>query len=124
VKIGRSKSLADKNSAQRITQTSLGLLLLQSTTCSCTGIEPWSRWARGAVFWVDREARVQIAPSGMMKKRKDSLVISLTPLSASVFALVTMGLTGQFFRMMSSIVSFVSRVAPSGARLAAEGATD
>jgi hypothetical protein len=30
---------------------------------------------RGAAFWADSEAKVQIAPSGMMKKRKDGLVI-------------------------------------------------
>jgi hypothetical protein len=108
VKIGRQKYRRSENSVQRITQTSLRLLLLQSTTCSCTSIEPRSRCARGAVFWVDREARVQIAPSGMMKKRKGGLVISLTPLSASRFDSVIIGLKSQFFRMMSSIVSFVS----------------
>jgi hypothetical protein len=120
LKIGRRKYRRSENSVQRMTQISLGLLLLQSTTCSCTGIEPRSRWARGVVFWADSEARVQIAPSGMMKKRKDGLVISLTPLSALVFDLAMMGLTGQFFRMMSSIVSFVSWVALSGADLAAK----
>jgi hypothetical protein len=59
---------------QRITQTSLKFLLLQSTTCWCTNM-PEARWARGAVFWADSEARVQIAPSGMMKTRNDGFVI-------------------------------------------------
>src|SRR5882757_596622 len=38
-----------------ITQTSAALLALQSTTCSRTNIEPVSRWARGAMFWLDSE---------------------------------------------------------------------
>jgi hypothetical protein len=72
----RSEILVDwKNHVQRITQISVGLFVLQSTTCSRTGIEPWSRWARGAAFCADNEAKVQIAPSGMMKKRKDGLTI-------------------------------------------------
>jgi hypothetical protein len=72
----RSEILVDwKNHVQRITQISVGLFVLQSTTCSRTVIEPWSRWARGAAFWADNEAKVQIAPSGMMKKRKDGLAI-------------------------------------------------
>jgi hypothetical protein len=99
-----------RNPVQRIRQTSLGLLLLQSTTCSCTGIEPWSRWPRGAAFWADREAKVQIAPSGIMKKRKDGLVISLTPLSALVLDLASMGLTGQFFRVMSRLSHLFRRL--------------
>jgi hypothetical protein len=69
------KSRRLEKDAQRITQTSLGFLLLQSITCWCTGVKPWSRWARGAVVWADSEARVQIAPSGMMKKRRDGFVI-------------------------------------------------
>ena len=36
---------------------------------------PELRWARGTVFWADSEASVQIAPSGMMKKRKDGFII-------------------------------------------------
>src|SRR5664279_1200387 len=58
-----------------MTQTSVEFLALQSTPCWRTNIEPESRCTRGAVFWADSEARVQIAPSGMMKKRKDGLII-------------------------------------------------
>ena len=68
-----------------MTQTSVGLLVLQSTTCWCTGVKPVSRWARGAAFWAESEAKVQIAPSGMMKKRKDGFVIFLTPVWRCVF---------------------------------------
>jgi hypothetical protein len=95
-------------------------LLLQSTTCWRTNIEPESRWARGAVFWLDSEAKVQIAPSGMMKKRKDGFCIVLTlehdlvrkpfPLFGTMLtsALVIVGVTAKLFEVMSSIVSIVS----------------
>jgi hypothetical protein len=96
---------------QRITQTSLGFLLLQSTICSRTDI-PESCWARGTGFWADNEARVQIAPSGMMKKRKDGFVTFLTPLRRWCVALVIVGISSEFFRLMSLIVSFVSPAAP------------
>src|ERR1700730_16370238 len=90
-------------------QTSEGFLLLQSTTCWRTNIEPVSRWARGAVFWADSEAKVQIAPSGMMKKRKDGFVILSHSSSALASAVsVIVGIASEFFRVMSSIVSIVS----------------
>src|SRR3954467_7377617 len=76
-----------------ITQTSEGFLLLQSITCWRTSIEPVSCWARGAAFWVDSEARVQIAPSGMMKKRKEGFSIVVVP----VRRLVNDWFTRQFF---------------------------
>jgi hypothetical protein len=81
-------------------------LLLQSTTCSRTTIDPESRWTRGAAFWAESEARVQIAPSGMMKKRK--VGFGIFPHSWLAVALVTVDIEGEFFRLMSSIVSFVS----------------
>jgi hypothetical protein len=90
-----------------ITQTSEGFLVLQSITCSRTSIEPVSRWARGAVFWADSEARVQTAPSGIMKARKDGFSM-LTLLFGVGVALLSKGIGGEFFRVMSSIVSFVS----------------
>jgi hypothetical protein len=93
--------------SKEITQTSEGFLLLQSTTCWRTN-DPESRWVRGVVFWADSEAKVQIAPSGMMKKRKDGFSIFVTPLLLLCSALVIVGLTGDFFGVMSSIVSFVS----------------
>jgi len=83
----------------------VALLVLQSTTCSRTTIELESRWARGLTFWADSEARVQMAPSGMMKKRKDGF--SIFALLFGVVLLV-MSIGGEFFRVMSSIVSFVS----------------
>jgi hypothetical protein len=82
-------------------------LLLQSTTCSRTNIEPVSRWARGAVFWADNEAKVQTAPSGIMKRRKEGFSIFVL-LSGVGVAFVSVGVTAEFFRVMSSIVSFVS----------------
>src|SRR4051794_34332214 len=87
-----------------ITQTSEGFLLLQSITCCRTSIEPVSCWARGAAFWLDSEARVQIAPSGMMKKRKVGFSIVVVPSDV----LLMKGLRTEFFRLMSSIVSLVS----------------
>jgi hypothetical protein len=81
------------------------LLLLQSTTCSRTIIEPVSRWARGLTLWADSEARVQMAPSGIMKKRKDGF--SIFALLFGVVLLI-MDIGGEFFRVMSPIVSFVS----------------
>src|SRR5437588_6415228 len=81
-----------------ITQTSEGFLLLQSITCCRTSIEPVSCWARGAAFWLDSEARVQIAPSGMMKKRKVGFSIVVSP---DVWLMK--GLRDEFFRLMSSI---------------------
>jgi len=63
VKIGPSEISSSENSVQRITQTSLRLCCLQSTTCSSPGSNPGRACARGTVFWVDREARVQIAPT-------------------------------------------------------------
>src|SRR3954449_7013098 len=86
-----------------ITQTSEGFLLLQSITCWRTSIEPVSCWARGAAFWLDSEARVQIAPRGMMKKRKVGFSIVVVPSDV-----LTKGLRVEFFRLMSSIVSLVS----------------
>src|SRR3954452_11092517 len=87
-----------------ITQTSEGFLLLQSITCWRTSIEPVSCWARGAAFWLDSEARVQIAPSGIIKKRKVGFSIAVVPVGVSLMK----GLTAKFFRLMSSIVSLVS----------------
>jgi hypothetical protein len=58
-----------------MTQTSETFRMLQSTTCSRTGLEPVSRSARGAMFWLDSEASVATAPSGMMKKRKEGFNI-------------------------------------------------
>jgi hypothetical protein len=82
-------------------------LVLQSTTCSRTTIEPASRWARGETFWADSEARVQTAPSGIMKKRKDGFSMFALLFGVGV-ALLMMGIGGEFFRVMSWIVSFVS----------------
>jgi hypothetical protein len=90
-----------------ITQTSVGLLALQSTACSRTSIVPASRWARGVVFWADKEARVQTAPSGMTKKRKDGFSMFSLLFGVGV-ALLTIGIGGEFFRVMSSNVSFAS----------------
>jgi hypothetical protein len=59
------------------------------------------------VFWADSEANVQIAPSGMMKKRKDGFSM-FSLLSASCSAFVIVGVTAKFFRVMSRIVSIVS----------------
>jgi hypothetical protein len=59
------------------------------------------------VFWVDKEARVQIAPSGMMKKRNDGLIIFLTPLWRRRLPMIA-GIAAKFFRVMLSIVSIVS----------------
>src|SRR5256885_15525078 len=50
--------------SKEITQSSLGFLLLQPTTCWRTNVGPESRWARGLAFWADSEAKVQIAPRG------------------------------------------------------------
>jgi hypothetical protein len=47
---------------------------------------------------------VQIAPSGMMKKRKDGFSIVRTPRSAFLM----IGVAEYLFRLMSPIVSFVS----------------
>jgi hypothetical protein len=93
--------------SEEITQTSDGFLVLQSTTCWRTNIEPESRWARGAVFWADSEAKVQSAPSGMMKKRKDGFSM-FSLLSGLCSALVIVGVTAKFFRVMLRIVSIVS----------------
>ena len=90
-----------------ITQTSVTLLELQSTTCSRTSVEPVSRWARGLTFWADKEARVATAPSGMMKKRNEGFSM-FSLLSGVGVALLTLFVGGLFFRVMSSIVSFVS----------------
>jgi hypothetical protein len=90
-----------------ITQTSAALLVLQSTTCSRTTIEPASRWARGATFWADSEARVATAPSGIMKKRKDGFSMFYLLFGVGV-ALLMIVIGSEFFRVMSSIVSFVS----------------
>jgi hypothetical protein len=86
-------------------------LLLQSITCWCTNIEPESRWARGVTFWLDSEARVQIAPSGMMEKaegRFQHFFHSSSVCLSGCLALVIVCLARLFFRVMSSIVSFVS----------------
>ncbi|WMT75579.1 hypothetical protein [Bradyrhizobium sp. Ash2021] len=90
-----------------ITQTSAALLVLQSITCSRTTIEPASRWARGAMFWADNEASVATAPSGIMKKRKDGFSMFALLFGVGV-ALLTIDIGREFFRVMSSIVSFVS----------------
>jgi hypothetical protein len=57
------------------------------------------------MFWADRVAKVATAPSGTMKKRKDGF-----SMFAFLFgvALVMIGIGGEFFRVMSPIVSFVS----------------
>jgi len=94
-KLGRLEKLG-----QRITQTSLGFWFVQSTTCWRTNIEPESRWARGAAFWADSEARVQIAPSGMMKKRKDGFSM-FSLLSGLCSALVIVGVAAEVFAVMS-----------------------
>src|ERR1700694_5144295 len=86
---------------------SAGFLLLQSTTCWWTN-EPLSRWARGVAFCADNEARVQIAPSGMMKRRNDGFSIFELLFSLVCSALVMVVVTSVFFRPMSPIVSFVS----------------
>jgi hypothetical protein len=70
--IWRLENLDQRVLSMEITQTSEGFLLLQSTTCWRTN-EPVSCCARGAVFWAESEARVQVAPSGMMKRRKVGL---------------------------------------------------
>jgi hypothetical protein len=80
-------------------------LALQSTTCSRTNIDLASRWAGGAIFWLDSEAKVATAPSGIMKKRKDGF--STFGLLFGVGAL-TIGVQREFFRVMSRIVSIVS----------------
>jgi hypothetical protein len=90
-----------------ITQTSLGFLLLQSITCWRTSIEPVSCWARGAGFWLESEARVQIAPSGMMKKRKEGFSIVVVP----VWRLVDDWFTRQFFPV-DVVNCFIGFVAP------------
>jgi hypothetical protein len=90
-----------------ITQISFGFLLLQSTTCSRTNVEPLSRWARGWMFWAERVARVATAPSGTMKKRKDGFSMFALLFGVGV-ALVMIGIGGEFFRVMSPNVSFVS----------------
>ena len=90
-----------------ITQTSVGLLLLQSTTCSRTNVEPASRWARGLTFWADSEAKVATAPSGIMKRRKEGFSM-FSLLSGVGVALLMIFVRRSFFRLMSWIVSFVS----------------
>ena len=65
-------------------------------------------WARGAAFGADSEARVQIAPSGMMKKRNDGFSIFELLFSLVRSALVSVVVTTVLFRLMSPIVSFVS----------------
>src|SRR3981189_3008861 len=90
-----------------ITQTSTALLVLQSTTCSRTIIEPVSRGARGETFWADSEARVATAPSGIMKRRKDGFSMFALLFGVGV-ALLMIVIGREFFRLMSSIVSFVS----------------
>jgi hypothetical protein len=90
-----------------MTQTSETFRVLQSTTCSRTVIEPASRCARGAMFWLDREASVATAPSGMMKKRKDGFSMFVLLFGVGV-ALTVSGVEAQFFRVMSSNVSMVS----------------
>jgi hypothetical protein len=82
-------------------------VVLQSTTCSRTTIKPVSRWARGETFWADSEARVQTAPSGIMKKRKDGFSMFALLFGVGV-ALLMKGIAAEFFRVMSPIVSFVS----------------
>jgi hypothetical protein len=56
------------------------------------------------VFWADSEAKVQIAPSGMIEEAEGRLC----HFSHSSPALVIVVVTSEFFRAMSSIVSFVS----------------
>jgi hypothetical protein len=94
----------------------VGFLLLQSTTCwrTCIGLEP--RWACGAVFWADNEAKVQIAPSGMIRKRNDGFSIGLTPLHLCS-ALVIVDVTAEFFRVMSSFVSIASQAVTTSQNL-------
>jgi hypothetical protein len=81
--------------------------VLQSTTCSRTIVEPASRWARGETFWADNEAKVQTAPSGIMKRRKDGFSMFALLFGVGV-ALLMKGIGAEFFRVMSPIVSFVS----------------
>jgi hypothetical protein len=90
-----------------ITQISAVLLVLQSITCSRTTMVPASRWARGATFWADSEARVATAPIGMMKRRKDGFSMFALLFGVGV-ALLMIVVGSEFFRVMSSIVSFVS----------------
>jgi hypothetical protein len=54
-----------------------------------------SCWARGAAFWLESEARVQIAPSGIMKKRKVGFSIAVVP----VWRLVNEWFNGRFFQV-------------------------
>jgi hypothetical protein len=90
-----------------ITQTSAALLALQSTTCSRTNIVPTSRWVRGETFWLDSDAMVATAPSGMMKKRKDGFTIFVVLFGVGV-AIDVNSIESEFFRVMSSSVSIVS----------------
>ena len=109
-RLGRLEKLGQRalvSLLKEITQTSEGFLLLQSTTCSRTNIVPVSRWARGAVFWADSEAKVQTAPSGIMKKRKEGFSMLVLPFGFGV-ALLIMSIAREFFRVMSWIVSIVS----------------
>jgi hypothetical protein len=59
------------------------------------------------MFWADNEARVATAPSGIMKKRKDGFSMFALLFGVGV-ALLMIGIGREFFRVMSSIVSFVS----------------
>ena len=61
----------------------------------------------GETFWADSEARVQTAPSGIMKKRKDGFSMFALLFGVGVALLMT-GIGAEFFRVMSRIVSFVS----------------
>jgi hypothetical protein len=94
--------------SEEITQTSEGFLLLQSITCWRTSIEPVSCWARGAAFWLESEARVQIAPSGMIKKRKVGFSIAVVP----VWRLVNERFKGQIFPLdvVNCFIGFVASI--------------
>src|SRR5712671_3328709 len=71
-----------------MTQTSETCRVLQSTTCSRTVIEPVSRCARGAMFWLDSEASVATAPSGMMKKRNEGFSMFVVLFGVGVASMV------------------------------------
>jgi hypothetical protein len=59
------------------------------------------------MFWLDSEASVATAPSGMMKKRKEGFSMFVLLFGDGV-ALMVNGMGAEFFRVMSSIVSIVS----------------
>jgi hypothetical protein len=71
-------------------------------------MEPVSCWARGAAFWLESEARVQIAPSGIMKKRKVGFSIAVVP----VWRLVNERFNRRFFPVdvVNCFIGFVASI--------------